>query len=235
MPTVRPCVYGAPKLVAGRRRSSSCAACREFCRQQSASAWRPSCADRRDVARARKVSAAWLWHGSLVGAYRCGRGGVLRHAQKCPGGRDAFDQDRSRSHGTSRVHKPARRMARQRAVIEPRSRQYDERYSAHELQPAAPARQLLQDVGTHQPHKPRSRKLPQQAAQRVDAVACAEQRLDRAGDDATAIGEAARGCQSLLKRRHAALRLQHIAGRHQQPDLIEAQPASCKLDDMAMA
>ena len=64
---LRPCVSGAPQLVAGRRRSSSCAACRASCRPQAASAWRPSCAARRGAARARTVSAAWLWHGSFCG------------------------------------------------------------------------------------------------------------------------------------------------------------------------
>ena len=44
-----------------------------------------------------------------------------------------------------------------------------------------------------------SRKPPPQAAQRVDGVAGAEQRLDPGGDDAPAIGDAARGGQTLLR------------------------------------
>jgi hypothetical protein len=129
----------------------------------------------------------------------------------------------------------ARGVARQCTAIVSRPRQYRERNPAHELQPAAPARQLLKYVGAHQPDEPGTRKLPQQAAQRVDRVARAEQRLDRAGNDATAIGETARRRQALLEWRHAALRLQYIAGRHQQPDLIEPQPTSCEIDNVAMS
>ena len=80
----------AARRGADRRRSSSCAACRASCRRRAASAWRPSCAGRRDAARARTVSAAWLWLCSFAGTDRGGRGGVLRHAQKDPGGRCKF-------------------------------------------------------------------------------------------------------------------------------------------------
>ena len=54
-------------------------------------------------------------------------------------------------------------------------------------------------------------------------VARAEHRLDRGRDDMAIVGERARRRQALGERRHAALRLQRIAGRHQQPDLVEPQ------------
>ena len=75
---------------------------------------------------------------------------------------------------------------------------------------------------------------PKQAAQRVDGVAGAEHDLDRAGHHATSVGDAARGCQALAERRHAALRLQRIAGRNQQPHLVQPQPPPRDFNDVAM-
>ena len=114
-------------------------------------------------------------------------------------------------------------------------RQNGEGNAAHEFEPATPARQLLQDVRPHQPDEPHARELPQQPAQCVDRVARAEHRLDRACDDAAAVRDAARGCQAPVERRHAAPRLQRIAGRHEQPDLIEPQSPAREVDDVAMA
>ena len=85
------------------------------------------------------------------------------------------------------------------AMIVAGPRQHGERNPADELQPATPARQLLQDVRAHQPDEAHARKPPQQPAQRVDRVARAEHRLDRAGDDAAAVGDAARGRQPLRR------------------------------------
>ena len=104
-----------------------------------------------------------------------------------------------------------------------------------EFQPAAPARQLRQDVGAHEPDEAHAREAPQQPAQRVDGVARAEHRLDRGGDHAAAVGDAARGRQALAERRHAAVRLQRIAGRDQQPDLVQPQPPPREVGDVAMA
>jgi hypothetical protein len=106
---------------------------------------------------------------------------------------------------------------------------------ADEREPSAPARQLLQVVGAHQPDEPSSGKLPQQTAQRIDGIARAEHCLDRAGNDTAPIGEAARGCQPLIEWRHAPLCLQRIARRHQQPDLIEPQTTPCHVDNVAMS
>ena len=114
-------------------------------------------------------------------------------------------------------------------------RQHGEGNPAHQLQPAKPARQLLEDVGPHQPDETHARELTQQPAQRVDCVARAEHRLNRAGDHAAAIRDVARGPQAPVERRHAAPRLQRIAGRHEQPDLIEPQSFACEIDDVAMA
>ncbi len=175
-------------------------------------------------------SAPWLARIAVAEAACCG---TLRKTQA---GARKFGKHRRRSHRDvlhgrgGAPHGPTMRDdCSWAAAIRRRE------YGATNVQPAAPARQLLQDVGAHQPDEAGSRKPPQQAAQRIDGVARAEHRLDRAGDDAAAIGEAARGRQPLIERRHAALRLQRIAGRHQQPDLIEPQPPPCQLDDVAMA
>jgi hypothetical protein len=216
-------------------RSSSCAAYRGSCRRQSASVWQPSCAGRHDAARARTVSAAWLWLYSLAGSYDAGRRSVLRYAQKSPGRRCNFGQHPRRSRRPSCMREATRRPAGQRAMIVAGARQHCEGNSPRDLLPTAPARQLLENIGAHQPDEARARKPTQQAAQRLDRVARAEHRLDRAGHDASSIRNRARGCQTLMERRHPALRLQRIARRNQQPDLIEPQSSSREFDDMAMA
>jgi len=132
------------------------------------------------------------------------------------------------------MRQPAHGVAGQCAMIVTGPRQDSDRNATDELEPAPPTRQLFQDVSPHQPHEAHPRKQPQQAAQCVDGVARAEHRLDRAGDHAPTVRDAARGCQPLHERRHAALRLQRIAGRHQQPDLIEPQPLPRQIDDVAM-
>ena len=129
---------------------------------------------------------------------------------------------------------PTRRVASQCAMIVAGARQNREGNAVSEFQPTAPARQLLQNVGAHQPDEVRAWKPPQQAVQRIDGVARAEYRLDRAGDDAASVRDAARRGQALAQRCHAALRLQHIARRDQQPHLIEPQPPASNIDDMAM-
>ena len=65
-------------------------------------------------------------------------------------------------------------------------------------------------------------------------VARAERCLDRAGHDAPSVGDSARRGQTLAERRHAALWLQRIARRDQQPHLIQPQPPPRDVDDMAM-
>jgi hypothetical protein len=114
------------------------------------------------------------------------------------------------------------------------ARQNGEGNMAHNLQPATPARQLLQNVGTHQPDETHTRKLPQQVPQRIDRIACAECGLDCACHDAASVRDGTRGCHALGKRRHPALRLQRVAGRNQQPYLIEPQAPSREVDDVAM-
>ncbi len=186
----RPCDRDAVRPGVDRPQSSSCAACPASCRPRAASAWRSSCEERRDAARARTVSAAWLWLCSFAGTDRTRRGGVLRHTQKNPGWRGHAGKHRRRSRRTSCMGEPTRRVASQCAMIVAGARQNREGNAASEFQPAAPARQLLQNVGAHQPDEVRAWKPPQQAAQRIDGVARAEHRLDRAGDDAASVGDA---------------------------------------------
>lgn len=127
-----------------------------------------------------------------------------------------------------------RRMARQCAMIVAGPRQNREGNAAREFKPATPTRKLLQNIGAHQPDEVRAREPQQQSAQRVDGVVSAKRRLYCAGDNAAPVRDAARGGQALAERRHAALRLQRIARRDQQPNLIEPQPSPRNLDDMAM-
>jgi hypothetical protein len=114
------------------------------------------------------------------------------------------------------------------------ARQNGEGNTANDLQTSSPARQLFKNIGAHQPNEARTRKLPQQASQRIDGVACAERDLDRACDDESSVRDGARGRQTFAERRHSALRFQRIAGRNQQPYLIEPQTLPREIDDMAM-
>ena len=61
-----------------------------------------------------------------------------------------------------------------------------------------------------------------------------ESDLDRACHNASSVRDRMCGCQTLAERRHPALRFQRIAGRNQQPYLIEPQTLPREIDDMAM-
>jgi len=59
--------------------------------------------------------------------------------------------------------------------------------------------------------------------------------LYRAGNDAPAVGDTASRGQTLLEGRHAAVRLQGIAGRDKEPDLIEMEASAGDVDDVPVA
>jgi len=123
----------------------------------------------------------------------------------------------------------------QGAVVVARPRQNREWHTAQNLTPAAPARQLLQYVRAGDPNEIDPREPAAQQAQRIDGEAGPEPLFDCARQNAPTIGDAARRREPLRQRRHATLRLQRIAGRNHQPDLVEPKPPQCQLGHMAVA
>ncbi len=93
----------------------------------------------------------------------------------------------------------------------------------------------FQVVGAHEPderRRPGNRRV--QLAQRVDGVAGVERRLDAAGQHPPPVGDAASPGQPLRERRHPGARLQRVARRYQQPDLVQPQPPSGQVGNMTM-
>jgi hypothetical protein len=133
------------------------------------------------------------------------------------------------------MHQAVRGAAGQGAVVIAWARQHRDRDVSGELQPATPAGELLQNVSAHQPDEPGAGEAAAEQVQRVDRVMGAEGGLNRTGDDAAAVGDPAGGGQALLEWRHPAVRLQRIAWRDQQPDLVEPQASSGDVNDVAMA
>ena len=82
---------------------------------------------------------------------------------------------------------------------------------------------MLQVVGPEQQDEADAREALAQQIQGVGGVARAEFRLDARRDHAPAVGDAPGVGEALGEGRHAAGRLQRVAGRDQQPDLVEAE------------
>ncbi len=104
-----------------------------------------------------------------------------------------------------------------------------------DVAPAPPAWPFLQKIGAHQPDEARARKPKLQGEHGIAGKAGAEPRLDPGRDDAAAIGDGAGGFEAGGERRHAGPRLERIARRDQEPDLVEAQGAAEPRGDQAMA
>ena len=191
----------------------SCVPCQGSCRRQAAalapSASPASCAVRGWSER----SDAWLWHGSFPGANRAGRCLMLRRRQKDPGRRLPRRQHWRSTGGQTRGPQRAGGLTGKRSIRVRWAWQHREWRAAHELAPAAPPRQLLQNIGTHYPHELHPRKNPLQPSQRIDAVPRAEHRLDRRRHDAPPVGDNAHRGQSIPEITHAIARLQYIARR----------------------
>ena len=103
------------------------------------------------------------------------------------------------------------------------------------IQPSPPARQLDEIVRPRQPHERGTRKTPAQQRERAEGEVGTQPRFDTGGDDAAAVGNGARRCEPLRKRRHPRTRLQRIPRRHQEPHLIEPQPPPRDARDVAVA
>ena len=119
-------------------------------------------------------------------------------------------------------------------MIVRRPRQHAQRNEAHNVDPAAPARQLVENVGAGKPNECGTRESAAQHANSVDGIARAKRGFDRRRDDTPAIGNSARRGEASRERRHASRGFERIARRHNQPDLVEPQFAARQFGDMAV-
>jgi len=93
---------------------------------------------------------------------------------------------------------------------------------------------LHQIIRANQKHEIRTRKALAQFHKRISGEARAKRPFDIGRDHAPAIGNAPRARQTFRKRRHPRARLQGIARRDQQPNLIQPKRAERLARDMAM-
>jgi len=87
----------------------------------------------------------------------------------------------------------------------------------------APARELAQIIGTHEPDEAHIREAAAQLAHRICGILGAQALLDIGCDDAPSIGDAARLGEALRERGHARARLQRVAGLDHEPELVQPQ------------
>jgi len=177
--------------------------------------------------------AASLWHSSF-GTNRARGRSMLRRQQKTPGRRSRVRQYCGGAVAPSPRMQRTCGLARQCAQIIGRSRQHNERHARREITPAPPARQLLQYVSPHQPDEFHIRKPLLQSLQGINAVSGAQRRLDASRHDTPPVGNNACRSQTIPERRHSFPRLQHIARRNKQPDLIQPQSPPRQLRHMEM-
>ncbi len=113
--------------------------------------------------------------------------------------------------------------ARHSFAVIARTRDNRNRHRTRDCAPVPPSVKLRQIVRAHQPDKPEPGKPPLQLRQRIDGIARAQFRLDRADPDRRATRHALRADHACGQRGHAFDRFQDIAGRHQPPHFIEPQ------------
>ena len=132
------------------------------------------------------------------------------------------------------MSKPARRLPGEGCVIVGGTRQYRKGNRARDVPPTAPTRQLHQIIGADQPDKMHARKQTLQITHGIEREGAAEMPFDVGRHNAASIRDGACRGQSILQRRHPGTILQRIAGRDEQPDLIESQATQSDFSDVAM-
>ena len=125
-------------------------------------------------------------------------------------------------------------LSRKRLIRIAGARQHDKGQSTHDILPAPPSRQLRQDIGPHDPDEANTREAAQQQPQCVDRVACTECRLDPAGNNAPPVRETPSAVQAFCERRHATGGFQRIAGRDQEPNLVQTKVPTRQIRHMPM-
>lgn len=113
--------------------------------------------------------------------------------------------------------------ARNRGSIITRPRNHRNRHDFRDTAPIFPAMELGEVIGPHQPHKPPFRPAPDQSPQGVDRIARGPVPFDRADTDRRTPRRSPGGTHPRAQRRHAPIRLERIAGRHQPPRLVQPQ------------
>ena len=124
-------------------------------------------------------------------------------------------------------------LSRQRAAGLAGAWQHRQRGMPHQPAPVLPARQLGGNIRAHQQHEPRQRKASPQPRQRIHGEAGAQPGLDIRCQHPAA-GNAPGAGHALRQRCHAARRLQRIAWRDHQPDLVQPQRPQRLVCHMAM-
>ena len=104
-----------------------------------------------------------------------------------------------------------------------------------DLPPVAPAVELGEIVGPHQPDEAAARIAALQPAKGVDRVARAELALDRGRADRRAARLFAGRGEAGGERGHSLGGLERVARRNQPPDLVESQCVDREQTDRAMA
>ena len=146
-------------------------------------------------------------------------GAGIRHQGACAPG--APSEQRSRAPAVA--SQDPRRLPGEGPPRGAGARHHGDRRCPGDLPPAAPARQLVQVVGAEQQREAGAREAAPEQRQGVGGVARAELRFDAGRDHAAAVGHAPGRGEARREGRHAAGRLQRVAGRDQEPDLVEAE------------
>ncbi len=157
---------------------------------------------------------------------------MLGRLKKDPGRRSGFGELVRGAAQPTRGAEPSRGVSGQGAQVAMAARQDRERHACRERMPSSPSRQLVQNVGPHDPDEFRLGETTLQGRQRVNGITRSQSRLDARGNDPPPVGENARGGKPLPEIRHAGARLEHISGRDEQPDLIKPEPLARRFGHM---
>ena len=93
-----------------------------------------------------------------------------------------------------------------------------------DVAPMLPAMEAREIVGPHNPNETHPRAALRQPGDGVIGVACADLRLEARDHDARMVSQRMGGRHACAKGRQTIVFLERIAGGHQPPDLVEAEP-----------
>ena len=159
---------------------------------------------------------------------------VLWHRQEHPGGRGLLGERRRLMGNQPRGGQAMGGKPGKRPVIVGGTGHNGKWHCAHQRLPAPPTRQLHQIIGPHQPHEPRPREPDTQRPHGIHRENRAQRALDIGRHDPPSIRQRPRRRQPLAQRGHPTYRLQWIARRHQQPNLVQPQMPPRQLRHMQM-
>lgn len=153
----------------------------------------------------------------------CCRYTVLRARKKSPDWWPFVRKMSNFLHGEATAAQTSCNLAMQRRRIAAGTRHNSKGNLPEKRLPAIPAGQFGKNISPHQPDEAGTRETESERANCIKGISGAERGFNIRGDETTVSRQPFNGSKTGVERRHPLARLERIAGRDHQPDLIETK------------